>query len=337
MDAIKILFFKPGAIGDFLHTLPTLSSLKNHYPDAHITVVVSPGVDSLIQGTDIADAVLIYDKRLLKKHPAEFLQLGLRLRRERYDLFVDLQPSIRSLILRKIAAAARTLVYRKQKKTPVGGRRLHAAENFAKTLAPIGIDNPVEHILLPLSEKTVAEAGRFLARHGVREDKPLVALNCSVGAARPARNWFPERFADLADRLIEQAGVVIVFVGGAEDRGLVAAVCSRMKNKAISATGELSLAQTAGLLSRCACLVSSDTGPLHLATAVQTPVVGLYGSTDPTRTGPVGKGHAVIIKDLPCIPCEEKDCPQGTRPCMAAITVDEVYESVVNMVLRKKL
>jgi ADP-heptose:LPS heptosyltransferase len=74
--------------------------------------------------------------------------------------------------------------------------------------------------------------------------------------------------------------------------------------------------------------VSADTGPLHLATAVQTPVVGLFGSTDPRRTGPVGKGHHVIIKDLDCVPCEEKHCPSGTRACMADITVDEVFNAV---------
>jgi len=90
----------------------------------------------------------------------------------------------------------------------------------------------------------------------------------------------------------------------------------------------LSLSHSAALLARCACLVSSDTGPLHLATAVGTPVVGLYGSTDPRRTGPIGGGHRVLIKDLPCVPCEEKDCPLGARACMSEITTDDVYEAV---------
>ncbi len=105
-------------------------------------------------------------------------------------------------------------------------------------------------------------------------------------------------------------------------------ILAGMKGKAVSAAGELSLDQTAALLAQCKCLVSSDTGPLHLATAVQTPVVGLYGSTDPRRTGPIGRGHTVLLKKLPCVPCEKKHCPLGTRKCMADITVDEVFESV---------
>jgi heptosyltransferase II len=207
-------------------------------------------------------------------------------------------------------------------------RRLHAAENFMETLRPLGIDDSVTSIELPILPEALPAADRFLAKHAIDRNKPLIALNCSVGSARPARNWFPERFALLADRIMRELGAAVVFVGGEEDRDLVRRVMAGMREKAASAAGDLSLAHSAALLSRCSCLVSSDTGPLHLATAVGTPVIGLYGSTDPQRTGPVGKGHRVLISDLPCVPCEEKICPLGTRACMAALTVDEVLEAI---------
>jgi len=101
-----------------------------------------------------------------------------------------------------------------------------------------------------------------------------------------------------------------------------------MKKKAVSTAGDLSIADSAALLARCNCLVSADTGPLHLAAAVQTPVIGLFGSTDPRRTGPIGKRHQVIRRGLSCVPCEKKHCPLGTRSCMADITVDEVFKAV---------
>ena len=196
------------------------------------------------------------------------------------------------------------------------------------TLQPLGINEPVEHIKLPVAPEALMAADRFLAEHGAGNSGPLIALNCSVGSARPARNWFPERFAALADRLMDELNAAVVFVGGPEDRDLVRRIISGMHRNAFSAAGELSVAHSAALLSRCTCLVSSDTGPIHLATAVGTKAVGLYGSTDPCRTGPVGTGHRVLIKDLPCVPCEEKNCPLGTRACMAAITVDEVFEAI---------
>jgi len=124
----------------------------------------------------------------------------------------------------------------------------------------------------------------------------------------------------------------VIFVGGKEDRDLVARVMSLMKHRAVSAAGLLSIPETAALLSRCNCLVSSDTGPLHLATSVRAPVIGLFGSTDPRRTGPVGKRQRVLREELSCVPCEEKNCPLGTRACMAAITVDEVFQAVRSMV-----
>jgi lipopolysaccharide heptosyltransferase II len=328
MDIKKVLFFKPGAIGDLLHALPALKALKKKFPAAYVTVVVSPGLESIIQGTPLADCVQVFDKSKLKKRLKDFIDFGLQLRNEHYDLFVDMQSSLRSLILRWLSGAPLVLVYRKQKKNRIMEKRLHATENFIKTLEPLGIAETVERIELPITSDALQHADCFLTERGIDRTKPLIALNCNVGAARPARNWFPERFATLADRLVRELDANVIFVGGIEDRDLVQRVMSEMKEKSVSAAGEMSIQQSAALLTRCACLVSSDTGPLHLATAVLTPVVGLYGSTDPRRTGPVGKGHHVLIKKIPCVPCEEKQCHLGTLACMADITVDEVFKAI---------
>jgi len=328
MNIQRVLFFKPGAIGDLLHTLPALQALKHKFPAAHISVVVSPELETLIQGTSIADQVLVFDKAKLKKSFRDLLGFGLQLRKFHYDLFIDLQPSIRSFLVRQLSGANRRLVYRKQNKIVTGRRRLHAAENFMETLKPLGITEHVQNIVLPIQNETRRSVDLFLLREKYDRSRILIALNCSVGAARPARNWFPERFATLADRLIRELGAEIVFIGGKEDRELASRIIDAMNEKALSAVGVFSIAESAALLARCACLVSSDTGPLHLATAIQTPVVGLFGSTDPDRTGPLGKGHQVLFKKLACVPCEAKQCPIGTRACMNAITVDNVFEAV---------
>jgi lipopolysaccharide heptosyltransferase II len=328
MEIKKVLFFKPGAIGDLLQALPALKALKQKFPAAHITVMVSPGLASLLQGTPVADRVQVFDKEKLKKRLKDFIDFVVQLRAERYDVFIDMQTSTRSLVLRRLSGAGLVLVYRKQRKYGRTGPRLHAAENFMETLLPLGIIDPVTSIELPLKPDAVKAVDRFLSDCGVDKTKPLIALNCNVGEARPARNWFPERFAALADRLVKELGARVIFVGGGQDRELVRSVTAAMHEKAVSAAGVLSLEHSAALLARCSCLVSSDTGPLHLATAVQTPVVGLYGSTDPRRTGPIGRRNRVLIKDLSCVPCEEKNCPLGSRACMQDITVDEVCEAV---------
>jgi lipopolysaccharide heptosyltransferase II len=327
MEIKKVLFFKPGAIGDMLQSLPALKALKNRFPAAQITVMVSPGLDALIQGTSVADRVQVFDKSKLTRGLKDLINFGLQLRHERYDLFVDMQTSVRSLILRRLSGAPLVMVYRKQRKFGPQAPRLHAAENFMQALLPLGIEGPVDGIELPITTGAGKAVESFLSAHGIDRTRSLIALNCSVGAARPARNWFPERFSALADRIIAELGATVVFIGGKEDRELVRSVMAQMTEKALSTAGDFSIAESAALLARCACLVSSDTGPLHLATAVQTPVVGLYGSTDP-RTGPLGRGHHVLIKKLPCVPCEAKHCSLGTRACMADISVDEVFKEV---------
>ena len=331
MEMHKVLFFKPGAIGDLLHTLPALNALRKKFPAAHINVVVSPGLESLIQGTPVADRVQVFDKAKFKSQLKAFIEYGLRLRDERYDLFIDMQPSMRSLVLRWLSGARQVLIYRKQKRYGAGEPRLHAAENFLETLRPLGIDILVDNIELQVAPGILTNIDRFLTERNIDTDRPLIALNCSVGAARPARNWFPERFASLADRLIAELGAQVIFVGGSEDRELVRRVLADMNNKAVSAAGDLSIPESAALLARCRCLVSADTGPLHLAAAMQTPVVGLFGSTDPRRTGPIGRRHQVIVKGIACVPCEEKKCPLSARACMADITVDEVFKAVVRV------
>lgn len=328
MNIQKALFFKPGAIGDLLHALPVLKAFRKTFPSAHVTLVVSPPMKSVIEGPVIADCVLVFDKTQFKKNAWALVRFGLMLRNEQYDLFVDLQPSLRSRVIRLLAGAVKTLVYKKQKGIAEGIRRLHAVENFAETLKPIGVSHIDPEIDLPIPRTAVEAVTGFLRKNGYGGTGILIALNCSVGAARPARNWFPERFSLLADRLIQELSAKIVFIGGAEDRDLVRRVMDAMQQRAVSSAGELSIAESAALLARCSCLVSSDTGPLHLATAVHTPVIGLYGSTDPLRTGPFGEGHTVIDKQLSCVPCEEKECPEGTRACMDAISVNEVFEAV---------
>ncbi len=243
-----------------------------------------------------------------------------------------MQPSVRSWVLRKFSGAGRIVVYRKQKRVDPGARRLHAVENFMKTLEPLGISEAIDRIDLPIMPEAAAKIDRFLAEQGITQQQPLVALNCSVGAARPSRNWLPERFSELADRLAKELGALVIFIGGSEDRELVKGVMAAMHTQAISTVGKFDLAESAALLARCRCLVSSDTGPLHLATAVQTATVGLYGSTDPRRTGPVGRNTIVLAKQLPCIPCEKKHCPLNTMACMKAISVNDVFEAVRNWI-----
>jgi len=139
--------------------------------------------------------------------------------------------------------------------------------------------------------------------------------------------WYPERFGELGKRLFKKWKATVLLFGKEEERPIVNEILQHLKEGGIDLTGKTRLLQLAALLERCQLLVSNDTGTMHVATAVGTPVVALFGSTDPSITGPWGDGHVVIKKDVPCSPCLKRICPTDRR-CMTLITVGEVEEVV---------
>ena len=140
--------------------------------------------------------------------------------------------------------------------------------------------------------------------------------------------WQNEKFALLADRLIRDMGADIVFTGGPGDRETVEDIRSRMKEASLSLAGKTNLRQLAALYEKSDLVISTDTGPMHLAAAVGTPVAALFGPTAPWRTGPFGWGHEIVRTGIRCSPCYKRRCSQGDGVCMSGIQVSDVLDAV---------
>jgi lipopolysaccharide heptosyltransferase II len=154
--------------------------------------------------------------------------------------------------------------------------------------------------------------------------KSLIAIN--PVAKWETKLWPKKQFAELADMLIGQYDMKIVFTGGIKDYSIIQAITSSMKGRAINFAGKTTLTELAALYEKAALVVSTDTGPMHLAAAVGTPVVALFGPTAPWRTGPYGTGHQLIKAELECSPCFKRRCE--TTDCMYQISVDQVLKGV---------
>lgn len=321
----RILIFKPGAIGDLLHLTPVIRALKERWPAAAITLVLgSPVTASMFAANPLLDRVVIYDQRGAHRRPAAFLRLWRELRRERFDLVINYQRSnLKGWLLLSAAFPARCLVYQKAK-----GGMIHAVTNHLETLQPLGIDpSSVEMRLdFPVKGEDEAYADAFIRQSGLG-NVPLVAFN--PGTSSQVKCWPAERFAQLGDRLMA-AGAAVVIVGSHDERELVEKIAAAMAKRPLLAAG-CTLPQLAALLRKSCLLVTGDTGPMHVAAAVGTRVVALFGSMDPARSGPVGPGHVLVRnRSLPCVPCgSHKSCGHTPfRECMDTITVDEVYSAV---------
>ena len=332
---MRVLLIKPGAIGDLLQLSPVIRALKTRYPEARITVLVGNAASiDLFRHNPQVDEVLVFDKRGAHRSWRAFAGLGAELRQRRFDLVVNFQRSnLKTWLLTLACLPCRVLVYQKAR-----SRSVHAVVNHLEAVAPVGIDPQQADARLELF---LGPDDQLWVEHLLQQEqlsgRPLVALN--LGASHPVNRWPLAQFAALADRLVQDLGAAVVLVGGSADRELADETLTRLSRPVIDLVGRTSLLQLGAVLARCGVVVSGDTGPMHLATAVGTPVVALFGAADPARTGPVGEGHMVIqAASVSCVPCRSRNC---THPdylaCMAMITFDEVFAAVVRQLHRQKV
>ena len=328
----NILIIKPGAIGDVLQLTPVIRALKSKYPDSEITLLVgSASTAELFRYNPSVRETFVYDKRGEHKSIMSFFGLWKRLRTKQFDLVINFQRSnIRAWLLASAAFPCRILVYHKARK-----RSVHAVVNHLDTLAPLGIS--AANLDLELSPGPDARAfARNLLSAFKASNRPIIALN--PGASHPLKQWGSGQFAALADILSKELSANIVIVGGSDDIALSEEIARHTVSRPLLLAGKLDLLQLGAVLEQCDVLVSGDTGPMHLATAVGTRVAGLFGSTDPARTGPVGRGHRVIqAEGVPCVPCRSLTCQTAVYlECMKKLSPENVYDVIRDMLYEEK-
>jgi len=342
---VNILIVKLSAIGDVIHTLPALNAIRKHYPHASITWLVEEDAAPLVQEHKALDRVLVSKrKRWLKAlRSSSFLNTIKEiygfikaLRDTRYDMILDFQALLKSGILIAIARGRRKIGFGKglehmehsyiflNERIPAVGMEIHALSRGMMLLHALGIPTNEVEYKLPVSDHDRKEIDKLMELHGINGVKSLIAIN--PVAKWETKLWPNKKFAELADMLIDQFDIKIVFTGGIKDYSIIQAITSSMKRRAINFAGKTTLTELAALYEKAALVISTDTGPMHLAAAMGTPVVALFGPTAPWRTGPYGKGHQVISAGLECSPCFKRRCE--TTECMYQISMAQILEGV---------
>ncbi len=320
----KILVVRYSALGDVVLATSVIEPLLERFPGASIEWVTDPLYASLLEGLPSIAAV----HALPREGPGPAIALRDRLRR-RFDLAIDLQNKVRSALVVR-AAAPRRLTFRRR--TP--GRavlallgsdpplvRKPATELYAEALAPLGVTRP-GRLQIHLSR-----AARTLAADALdRVRPPIVAI--APGARWATKRWAPERFAAVADALA-QGGASIVLAGGSADRDAFAAFRANFHGEVAADLSPLPVDALAAALARVQLLVACDSGPVHLATAVRTPALALFGPTSTVRWGPPPPGQALSL-GLSCAPCSNHGgdfCPEGHHRCLADLDVETVVRA----------
>lgn len=332
----SLLIIKTSSFGDIICALPTLRALRAAFPQARIGWVVDSRFRDVVRCDPQITQVYAVPLRHWRGHVRELLEVIRTLRRERYQMCLDLQGLLKSGVLSRLAAPGVILqmagdnLGRLQwlapaQRIPHTGQ--HAVERMLALAAALGADvsHPTFGFHVPPPARQYAET--LLAEHDFGARGPLVALN--PGASTAYKTWPPERFAALARRLREDLDARVVVLGGPTETTVAQAIARHGGAGVLCTAGRTDYLQLAAVLERCETVVTGDTGPMHLAVALGKQVVGLFGPTNPALTGPYGSGHVIIRHSVPCQPwpCDRHARCEG-YPCMAAIGVDEVMAGV---------
>ncbi len=339
---MNILIVKLSAIGDVIHTLPSLGALRRLYPYAHITWVVEEAAADLVVNHPYLDQVLISRRKSWAKdikdgkfQPAwrEIRSFIKQLKSRRYDLVIDFHGLFKSAMIVFLSRGKRKLGYDSwqelsglflNEKIPEDMNK-HAVDRYLDFPRHLGATIETPDFILPANPEAEARALRLLASHTL-EKKKYIAVN--PVALWETKLWDNRKFAELADAIQERLKIPVVFTGSNKES--LDEITSQMKTKGIHLGGQTTLPELACIYQEARAVITTDSGPMHLAAALGTPVFALFGPTDPARTGPYGTGHTIIRADLPCSPCLLKKC--ATRQCMEDITPEQVFDEVKKMI-----
>jgi len=327
-------------IGDVILTTPIIHSVRNACPDAFIAYLGEKSAVSLLEHNPHLDEIIPFD--FSRPTIIEQSRVALLLRRKKFDLAIDLFGNPRSALLTRLAGARvrvgparenRGWLYTVQVQDD--GAPKTAIEFHNQFIKAVGIEPAADRpeIVLTGDEKREARIYlQWLCREGAPRDahKPIIGIH--PGATWPAKMWLPERFAELADRIVAKLGAQVVVTAGPNESGTVKAVVDHAVSN-ITVVQNLPLRQLAAIISQCAVFVSNDAAPMHIAAAVGTPTIGLFGPGEENIWFPYShdEGHEALRRDVACHPCHLDFCNRqgdGYMECMRLLDTSEVFAAV---------
>ncbi|MFY9270199.1 MAG: glycosyltransferase family 9 protein [Candidatus Manganitrophaceae bacterium] len=325
----RILIVKPSSLGDIVDTLPAVGAIRKRFPSATISWLVKLEWAPILRGHPFVDEVIAVS--FSWKAIPQMIRV---VRNQMFDLVIDFQGLLRSALLSYATKAKVRVGFSAAREgarwfytdpITVPEKVVHAVDRYRWLARALGCNvNEVRFGFLPTSE--VAEkVTDLLSECGLSGSVSFVLIHPT--ARWENKRWEPARFAALADRVILGRRLPLFFVGSGNEREEIDRIVRGMKQPTVNLAGRTTLPELAELARRARLFICNDSGPMHLAAAVGTPIVALFGPTDPKKVGPYGPGHIVIRKGVGCIGCSRNHCVRGNE-CMNAISVDDVIHKI---------
>lgn len=342
----KILIIRLSAIGDVVHVLPALRLLRSHFPEARISWLVEDKASDILTGHPDIDDVIVFPRKkwqatILKitktiNTLSEILSFYKRLRGEHYDLTIDFQGNLKSGIMNLITVSEKKVGFGKgycrelnylttQYQAFPPKKKMHRIDKNLFLLKELGLDNGFQRPKLPVFELDKKYISKFIT-NDINPSLPIIIIHPGTSKFGSYKQWPPLNYALLADMILDTYEVNVIFTWGPYEFGVVNEIVEKMKHKALPACETRSIKQLIELIKRATLFIGGDTGPLHIASILDIPVVGIYGPKDPAIYGPYNGKAIVIKKDVPCSPCSKRAC--GDPICMTSILPEDVFLGV---------
>lgn len=336
----RILLMKPSAVGDIVHTLPVLVRLRERFPDAHIDWFVTPENADLVRHHPALSDVVLFDRRRYARFGRDWfatkgvMHLLRTLRRNRYDLVIDLHGQLRSAMFTLATGAAVRVGFEKTREgawlvyshhIPLPVESVHAVDRYLWLGRVLGFEPGEPDFRIYVPPDADARVDEMLAAHGLA-GRPLALL--VPGTVWETKHWRVAGFAGAA-RHLSRRDFAVVLAGAPKDRPRVKEVAS-LCPAACDLCGQTTLAEMISLVRRAAVCVTNDSGSMHLAVALKRPLVSVFGPTSPVLTGPYRRMEAVVQAHVPCSPCllrKLSQCPHQ-HICMTEVTTGMVIHRV---------
>lgn len=336
MHSMNILIIKLTAVGDVVLSSAAFGAIRHKFPDAQIHCLTSFGASAIVQSCPYLNGTIVVDPKF--KNFQALWRMSKELRRHHFDKVVDLQNNRVSHLLAFLTMAQETYGYNNGKfaflltrKIKNDIRNIPPVEHQFRILKMLGIDyDPDVRLELWPSAKDEAYVQSLLDSEWLSEPQVFVGINVSASDQWPTKNWPLEYVAKLCD-ILAHKNIRVILTGQNKDKTLVRKLMARARAKPASFAGKTTILQLAALIKRCRVYISPDSAPLHVAAAMQVPIIALFGPTDARRHMPPAVKSVVLHKPMKCSPCYSGRCKIKTHACMNDILPEEVAKKVMQL------
>ena len=335
----RILIRSANWVGDAIMTTPAVRAIRKDFPKAEISILAKPWVTPVFFNSPHIDQILIYDNA--DKHGGWWgkPRLSKELRKKKFDLAILFQNAFEAALLAfgaripnrvGYSTDGRSLLLTHRVPRMRSYKQFHQIDYYLGILKGVGLAHEGSHPALFISETERIRAQELLEPYGITESDSIIGINPGATYGT-AKRWMPDRYAALCDKLIESYDVKLVIFGGPGEEALGGQIAEMISERCIDFCGKTSLREAMALIERCRLFITNDSGLMHVAAALNRPLVAIFGSTDPVTTGPYGKKSRIVRSPMDCSPCLKPDCPED-HLCMKQISVDMVYAAAERLI-----